>query len=155
MHDKSWMTGLPTNNFEVRSLLFHHNERVRRHGSPCYNREFLISGPTTASSICKFVGNGLHDWANDETKHYTGAVRIRVEEKGESDETITVILLDRSGSLPAVATPKIYLQLRKDNFLDPAAPSNRRFLVTIFKIILDDKEEEVRFVLTNLAPMDG
>ena len=152
MHDKSWMTGLPTNNFEVRSLLFHHNERVRKYGSSCYNKEF--GGPSGAA-CGTFVGNGLSNFCNEETgKMYTGAVRIRIEAKAASGDAMgtNVILSDRSGSFPVVATPKIYQELQSNSSLDAAS----RFLITIFRIVVNanQEDEQQQFVLTNLALLD-
>ena len=152
MHDKSWMTGLPTNNFEVRSLLFHHNERVRKYGSSCYNKEF---GGISGAACGTFVGNGLSNFCNEETgKMYTGAVRIRIEAKAASGDAMgtNVILADRSGSFPVVATPKIYQELQSNPSLDAAS----RFLITIFRIVLNanQEDEQQQFVLTNLALLD-
>ncbi len=146
MHHKSWMTALPTNNFEVRSLLYHHNERIRRHGSSCYNREF---GGISGAACGTFVGNGLSAFCNEETgKTYMGAVRIRIH----ATATTNVIVADRSGSVPAIATPKIYQELQSNAALDAAS----RVLVTLFRIVLNanQEDEHQQFVLTNLAPMD-
>ena len=151
MHDKSWMTALSTNNFEVRSLVYHHNECVRRYGSTCYNPEFGSAGACST-----FVGNGLSEFCTEEesSKVYTGAVRIQVQEHEEESPTTKVIVADRSGSFPVVATPKIYHQLQTNSQL--LRKEGSRFLVTLFRIVLDSGREGERqeFVLTNLASMD-
>jgi hypothetical protein len=177
MHDKSWMTALPTNNFEVRSLLYQHNERVvLRRGrnnitnNNAYNPEF-----GGGSSTCKFVGTGLSSFKTQEkAKVYTGAVYVNVNSSSSSQQPSpptnnentrksvsikTVTIADRSGSFQAMATKKVRhelpnLLLHSTTALDS---TNRRFLVTIRMILLDDDDNNQRkhFVLTNLAPMDS
>lgn len=145
MHDKSWMTGLPTNNYEVRSLLVQHSERLRRGAS--YNREF----GNVSLSACRFVGNGLSGFAASTSSTpnvYTGAVHLFIE----ASTTRLVKVADRSGSVSAFCSPKIHLQLK--TLLQPNAVSaNRRFLVTIRRIVVNNGSKQ-HLVLTNVAPLD-
>ena len=153
MHDRSWMTALPTNNYEVCLLLFQHSERLRRGTS--YNREF---GGVSLSS-CRFVGSGLRDFCRLTSKAnvYTGAVHLHVSVSKENNILPTtsasaaamVTVADRSGSVSALAPAKNFQLLQK---LQPNDSSNRRFLVKIRKIIVGGSKQHL--VLTNLAPMD-
>jgi hypothetical protein len=150
MHDKSWMTALPTNNFEVRSLLVHHNERIRKgNGTAAYNREF---GGPHALPTCKFVGTGLSDFRQQaKARVYTGAVYVGEPTDDDSNGTVELVTVaDRSGSFQALAGKTVRQELQ--NLLP--MNFNRRFLVTIRMIVLNAVDERKHFVLTNLAPMD-
>jgi len=150
MHDKSWMTALPTNNFEVRSLLVHHNERIRRGSTVAYNREF--GGPHQLPT-CKFVGTGLSGFRQQaKARVYTGAVYVGEPTDDDPNGTVELVTVaDRSGSFQALAGEAVRQELQ--HLL--ANDSHRRFLVTIRMIVLNNVDHERKhFVLTNLAPMD-
>jgi hypothetical protein len=143
MHDKSWMTALPTNNFEVRSLLYQHNERIVRRGrnnsNNAYNPEFGGGCPSSALvphlPTCKFVGTGLSRFKNQEKlKVYTGAVYINASSSQQqptptnNDNTPksaamkTMTIADRSGSFQAMVTKKVRDELQ--NLLPPEDASS-------------------------------
>ncbi len=154
MHDRSWMTALPTNNYEVCLLLLQHSERLRRGTS--YNREF---GGVSLSS-CRFVGSGLKDFCmlTSKANVYTGAVHLYATDSNHptasrSTAAIAVAAMvkvaDRSGSVSALVSAKTYRLLQT---LQPNDSIQRRFLVKIRKIVVGGSEQHL--VLTNLAPMD-
>lgn len=175
------MTALPTNNFEVRSLLCRHNERVRKGGpNNEYNREFG-GEPAALPRLLhhRFVGNGLSRFRGQEKANvFTGAVHLMPsrQAKDGGNETIATVKVvtaaDRSGSIQALATESARHELEKlllledatdgESSLRPAAGrpcfskilnSNRRYLVAIRVFGLGSGDERKRFVLTNLAPI--
>ena len=169
MHDKSWMTALPTNNFEVRSLLCQHNERVcRADNNNSYNREFS-GGPTGLPQLptWKFVGTGLSRFRSQEKANvYTGAVYVplfkapsRQPTKDDPNGAVQMVTVaDRSGSFRVMATQKISHKLQtlrraNTSIAKVLEDSDQRFLVTI-RMVTMEGDEEKHFVLTNLAAMD-
>ena len=128
MHDKSWMTALPTDNFEVRSLLFQHNDRVRRgnnNNNNEYNREFGVGnaggggggggGPPYLPSF-KFGGNGLSRFKNQrKAGAYTGAVQLLLllEAAAQPNNMRAITIADRSGSLKVMVVERIRQGLQK------------------------------------------
>ena len=163
MHDKSWMTALPSNNFEVRSLICQHNQRIRNGNNDTYNPEFG-GGFATLPHLptCKFVGTGLsHFRHEDKAKVYTGAVYIlqdkddssRASNDAADDALNVVIVADRSGSLRVHTIPKIRQELQNLLSDDIASAIGRRFLVTVRMIALHEDGPK-HFVLTNIARID-
>ena len=169
MHDKSWMTALATNNYEVRSLLYKHNERVRKGHNNAYNPEFAggISNNFPHLPNCKFVGTGLSKFRDEEkAAAYTGAVNVlpfessarrRLSDNDDEESTTKwVTVADRSGSFQVLITKKVRQELQS---LQPGVPlvkvlnSKSRFLVTI-RTIVTNHDDKKHFVLTNLAQID-
>lgn len=162
MHDKSWMTALPRDNFEVQSLIRKHYDRVRK-GKHNYNWGLHGHPPPNI----KWVGNGLVPFRNQHdttAKVFTGAVHILLE--GDA-ATTTVSMLrvvtvsDRSGSIQAMVIEKLRDELCK--MLCPSTQScgegtpKKRFLVTIrmFECDSEDSGDERRhFAVTNAALLD-
>ena len=157
MHDKSWMTALPNDNFEVQSLLFKHNDRIRRGGNE-YNWEF--GGYAHHLPSFKFGGIGLSRFKNQEKVGvpFTGAIHL-LEAQEQNMRVITIA--DRSGSLKVMVIEKIRQGLNIIFHQQSAADdrssnvsgfdSSRRFLATIRMFESDRKY----FVLTNLEPIDN
>jgi len=139
IHDRSWLTALPDENFEVRSLLLKHNDRVRR-GE--YNREFGLH------PNFKFGGGGLSCYRNqNDVGVFTGAIHLL---KAVSSDMQALIIADRSGSLKVMIGDEIRKALKDMiEITDLSFDSSKRFLAIVrsFKY-----EDNILFFLTNLAP---
>lgn len=143
LHDRSWLTVLPYENFEVRSLLLKHNDRVRRGD---YNREFGLH------PNFKFAGNGLAEFKNQENIGiFTGAIHLLESSLNKNDMRV-VVVGDRSGSLEVMIGKKMRTKLESmthvsDNSFDPS----KRFLASVRSF---NYESRRFFVLANIAPCD-
>ena len=143
LHDRSWLTVLPYENFEVRSLLLKHNDRVKRGD---YNREFGLH------PNFKFAGNGLSEFKNQENIGiFTGAIHLLESSLNKNDMRV-VVVGDRSGSLEVMIGKKMRTKLESmthvsDNSFDPS----KRFLASIRSFNYESRRV---FVLANIAPCD-
>jgi hypothetical protein len=111
VHSKTWLTPLPDDNFEIRTLLEEHNNRVLK-------KEF-----NPASGLLPLVnlgGTGLYNFINRPSiGQFSGPVRIvkllpelsgqelkRALEETDSKATLCISIADRSGSATVLVATK-------------------------------------------------